>query len=363
MSKSATQTILTAATLFDNSYFDYRFPKPQYLGSKFDHLKWIGKYIPHDVHTVLDAFSGTQSVAFYLKQLGLSVTTNDFMSFSHHIGLALVENKGVTLGLQDLEMLFDTNNAKGELMETTFENIFFVRQECKFLDNFRANITRLKNKYKQALAITIMNRAMQRKIIMGHFAHTKAIDYANSPERVRRNKSISLPLKSLFLEQLPLYNQAIFDNGQPNISYHENILDLLPKISAKIDLVYFDPPYVDSHSDYQSFYHLLETYTMYWQDKDFINGTKRYSPARFSGFDKKTQIKESLENLFQKSVQIPHWLISWNDRSFPLVDDFVAIINKYKNVEVIKKPYVQSRGGKGSVKGSSEILFVCSPKI
>ena len=69
--------------LFDNNdYLGYKFPEPQYLGAKFIHRGWIAKYIPESVDTVLDAFGGSQSVAYMMKQLGKRTLTNDFMSFN-----------------------------------------------------------------------------------------------------------------------------------------------------------------------------------------------------------------------------------------------------------------------------------------
>jgi hypothetical protein len=38
------------------------------------------------------------------------------------------------------------------------------------------------------------------------------------------------------------------------------------------------------------------------------------------------------------------------------------MISKYRNVKIETKTYQNGRGGKGSVAGSQEILFVCSPK-
>ena len=40
----------------------------------------------------------------------------------------------------------------------------------------------------------------------------------------------------------------------------------------------------------------------------------------------------------------------------------IELISKYKNVEVADKEYVNGVAGKGSVKGSKELLFICSPK-
>lgn len=245
-------------------------------------------------------------------------------------------------------------------MEDVFTGIFFEREEAVFIDNFRANVLLLNNPYKQALALAIMNRSLTRKITMGHFGHTQALVYANDPERIKRNRSLIQPIKDLFIELLPKYNNAIFDNGQSNRSFNENIIDLLPNLS-NIDLVYFDPPYCNSHADYQGFYHLLETYTEYWRDKKFINGIKRYEPQRHSGFDKKSEAINSFEKLFELSNDIPYWLISYNNRSYPDIQTFEKMISKYRNVRVEYKTYQNGRGGKGSVAGSKEILFVCSP--
>jgi adenine-specific DNA methylase len=344
-------------------YFQYKFPEPQYLGAKYTHLSWLSKFISSNIKTTFDAFAGSQSVSFLFKQLGLRVITNDFLNFNHQIGKALIENWNCKLDENDLSILFQQapNKSDFTLMGNIFTGVFFEREESEFIDNFRANIELLDNQYKQALAFTIMNRSLTRKITMGHFAHTQALVYAADPERIKRNRSLIRPIKNLFLELLPAYNDAVFDNEQDNKSFNENILDLLPKLQD-IDLVYFDPPYCDSHADYQGFYHLLETYTEYWKDKEFVNGIKRYEPQRYSGFDKKSNIIESLEKLFELAKDIPHWLISYNDRSYPDIETFEKMLTKYKDVIIETNTYKNGRGGKGSVAGSQEILFICKPK-
>ncbi len=342
-------------------YFNFKFPEPQYLGAKVNFLPWIAKFLPDNVNTALDAFAGSQSVGYYFKQLGYQTITNDFLNFNNQIGIALIENTNEQLDIYDIEILFEklSNKSDYTLMDDVFTGIFFKKEDAEFIDNFRANIPRLKNKYKQALAFAAMNRSLTRKITMGHFGHTQALVYANNPERVKRNRSLIRPIKDLFLEIVPQYNNAVFDNRQDNKSFNENILDLLPKLS-NIDLVYFDPPYCNSHADYQGFYHLLETYTEYWRDKQFVNGIKRYEPQRYSGFDKKCDIIQSLSKLFELSNFIPNWIISYNNRSYPAIDTIVDLIKPFRNVRVEHKIYRNSRGGKGSVAGSSEILLICT---
>lgn len=347
----------------ETKYLDYKFPEPQYLGAKFIHRGWIAQFIPEDADTILDAFSGSQSIAYMLKQLGKKVVSNDFLSFNNLIGKALIENPGYTLDRQDLDILFSGNSDPMEfnLMQKLFSGLFFIPEDAAFADSFRSNVHRLDNVYKQALALAVMCRSMTRKVTMGHFAHTQALVYAADPARIKRNRSLIRPLKELFMELLPEYNAAIFDNGKENISYNENVLDLLPRLKG-IDLVYFDPPYCNSHADYQSFYHLLETYVEYWKDKQFVNGIKRYEPKKYSGFDKNSEALANLRLMFERADHIPVWLVSYNDRSYPDIDTMVDMIKVYRDVEIERKTYTAGRGGKGSVAGSSEVLLVCTAK-
>lgn len=335
----------------------YKMPQPQYLGSKYKLLHWITSFIPSDVKSVLDGFGGSQSVAFEFKKMGFEVITNDFLNFCHQTGLALIENQNVILDDSDIKTLFSENSNRKNIM-LNFKDVFFEENECILLDNIRANIDLFECKYKKAIAFAVMNRSLTRKTIMGHFAHTKAIEYAKSPHRTKRNPSIAKDIRELFLSLIDDYNSAIFDNSNCNKSYNKNILELLPTLN-NIDLVYYDPPYCNSHSDYQSFYHLLETFVENWNDKEFINGTKRYFPARYSGFDKVKDIKESFYQLFELSKNIPYWLISYNDRSIPTIEELVKMVSNYRKVEVQEKVYNTSRGGKGSVSGSKEYLLVC----
>lgn len=348
----------------ETKYLDYKFPEPQYLGAKYIHRGWIAKYIPEKVNVVLDAFSGSQSIAYMFKQLGKQTYTNDFLNFNHQIGLALVENGTEKLNENDIKLLFSENPDQQlfNLFESLFTNLFFTLEDVRFIDSYRGNVELLTSPYKRALAISVLNRCMTRKVTMGHFAHTQALTYAANPERVKRNRSLVRPIKDIYRDILPLYNDAIFDNQKNNKSFNKNILDLLPTLTD-VDLVYFDPPYCNSHADYQSFYHLLETYTEYWKDKQFINGTKRYEPKLYSGFDKKNEAIENLKKMFCSAQHIPYWLVSYNDRSYPDIDTMIALISPYRDVKIERKPYYTGRGGKGSVAGSSEILFICNPPL
>lgn len=345
-------------TLFGEKWELNKLPRTQYLGSKQKLAKWIFECAPTDVETVFDAFSGTSSVGYYFKTQGKQVIANDFLKFNFHIGKALIENKEATLSGEDIDLFLRKNENAGSLIDEVFTEVFFERDQAQFLDNFRANVDLIGDEYKKSLALTVMNRALTRKVLLGHFAHLKALEYSRTPKRVKRNPTIARPLKDLFLELVDEYNNAVFDNERENKVYCEDTVRLIRELED-VDLVYFDPPYCGCHPDYQAFYHFLETFAEYWKDKEFINSTKQYYPKKESGFVQKREITNSFRKLFENSQHIPYWLISYNSKSYPNKEALEGLIKQYREVKTFEYEYQNHYGGKGSRKGTREYLFLC----
>lgn len=89
--------------LFEQIQFNhYKFPLPQYLGAKANLLSWIARFIPSDAKIALDAFAGSQSIAYLFKKKGLQVYTNDFLAFCQQTGTALIENSDETLSSKEV---------------------------------------------------------------------------------------------------------------------------------------------------------------------------------------------------------------------------------------------------------------------
>jgi len=115
-------------------YFQHSFPEPQYLGAKHTLISWLNKHIPRDVKTALDAFGGSQSAAFFLKQRGFTTTTNDFLNFNHQIGLALIENKDQMLTDEDIHLLLNidaTPDPVFQLIEDTYTGVQINTCKCR----------------------------------------------------------------------------------------------------------------------------------------------------------------------------------------------------------------------------------------
>lgn len=354
-----TSTLFNHQTdLFGENFRIHKLPQTQYLGSKERLIEWIYEHAPQGIDTFLDAFSGTSVVGYYFKNKRKKVISNDFLKFNYHIANSVIKNKKTLLNKDDIDLLLSKNKNADSLIEDVFTDVFFERDQATFLDNFRANVELLANDVKKSLALAVMNRALTRKILLGHFAHLSALRYSRDQKRVKRNPTIARFLQELFLELVPQYNDAVFDNGQENEVYCEDTIQLIPKLN-NVDLVYFDPPYVGCHPDYQAFYHFLETFVQYWKDKEFINGTKQYYPKKDSGFVHKEEITDSFKKLFSASAHIPYWLISYNSESYPEKEIMIGLIGQHKKVKVFEREYQNHYGGKGSKKGTREYLFYC----
>lgn len=132
-----------------------KFPTTRYQGSKQKFVDWIWncvKDIPF--HSALDAFGGTGSVSFRLKEEGKQVTYNDILPFNHIIGKALIENENICLEEFEIEALLrkDADVEYPDFIVRTFKDIYFTDEENRWLDVVSTNIRRMDNPYKQAIA-------------------------------------------------------------------------------------------------------------------------------------------------------------------------------------------------------------------
>ena len=95
----------------EDIFLHLRFPEPQYFGAKNGLVSWIARFVPKQARTAIDASAGSQSVAFYLKQRGLRVFTNDFLAFNHAVGKVLIENETVRLPKSAATELLPADNS------------------------------------------------------------------------------------------------------------------------------------------------------------------------------------------------------------------------------------------------------------
>lgn len=317
------------------------FPGTRYMGSKYKLLPFLWDSIKDlEFSSALDAFSGSGCVSYMLKQKGIKVFSNDFMTFSSTFTKALVENSSIRIDDRDKELLAKPNQNATSFIKDTFKDLYFDDKDNDFLDNLVANIPLLNNEYKEAIAYAAIARACMKKRPRGIFTYI-------GPRYDDGRRDLSLSLKEHFFENVDCFNKAVFSNGQKNISFNQNVFDL----DVKADLVYFDPPYLSSKSDndYTRRYHFVEGLVKGWKDLEIDYNTKTKKFKKYaSRFDSKLTVNNALDELFlryKNSILV----VSYSSNSIPSKTEMMELLGKYKKEVIIKEiDYRYSFGNQSS---------------
>lgn len=237
------------------------FPRTRYQGSK---RKISGDIVERlrglSFTTVLDAFGGTGSVSYALKREGKHVTFNDILAFNHQIGIALIENDGVTLDDAEVEalMIRCPGVHYDRFIARTFGGIYFTDAENAQLDVITGNVRRLECPYKRAMAWNALFQACMAKRPYNLFHRRNLYMRTADVERSFGNKaSWDRSFASHLHDFAGAANRAVIDGGGRCRAVCTDALELEPAF----DLVYIDTPYINDRGvgvDYRDFYHFLE---------------------------------------------------------------------------------------------------------
>jgi adenine-specific DNA-methyltransferase len=218
------------------------------MGSKYRLVPHLaGLFDELDSRTVLDAFSGSGVVAYTLKALGCSVTTNDLLAFPSVIAQATVVNQRSFLTASDVERIGGPPSDDRDFIQRTFDGLYFTAEDRAFLDAAWSHIDAMSG-HKQALAISALVLAAARKQPRGVFTFTD-LRYDDG------RRDLRLSLREHFAETAQAYNAVVFDSGRRCQAICGDVFDLDP---TGYDVVYLDPPYAPGPRQSRGMHHMSE---------------------------------------------------------------------------------------------------------
>jgi len=305
------------------------------MGSKTRLLPWIFEILNTlDFESALDPFAGTGCVSYLMKAMGRRVIASDFLNFPSTVARATVENNNVYLDGKAIKTLIDRTPPAHDFIERTFSGVFYTPEDLRFLDRVSGNICQLQDPRQQALAYAAMFRSCLKRQPRGVFTISGDLSRYDDGRR-----DLRLSLEEHFLEQIEVYNNAVFSNGKRNEAIRSNLFDL-PK--RKVDLVYLDPPYVPRSDDncYIKRYHFLEGLSCYWQGLPInINTKVKKIDKRFTPFSYRHTAVDAFDRMFArfKSSKI---VLSYSSNGYPDLSKLEELMGKYKrSVRVFEKPH------------------------
>lgn len=337
-----------------------KFPSTRYQGSKQKFVDWIWECIKDiPFHSVLDAFGGTGSVSFRLKEEGKQVIYNDILPFNHIIGKALIENKDTYLNEIEVNYLFQKQKdvVYPNFIERTFKDIYFTDEENRWLDIVSTNIRCMNDPYKQAIAYFALFQSCIIKRPYNLFHRRNLYVRLQEVERSFGNKKTwDTPFEVHFRKFVEEANNAIFNNGEQCRSINYNIFDVEPMY----DFVYIDTPYLNDNGvgvDYADFYHFLNGLVDYdnWNTQIDYKSKHLRLLRQPNVWNDSATIHQAFKQLF---TQFRHttMAISYRSNGIPTINELVDILEKLgKSVKIHQSgdiKYVLS------TKQTNEVLIV-----
>jgi adenine-specific DNA-methyltransferase len=332
------------------------YPEFRYMGSKKRLLSWIHEVLSGlDFATALDPFSGTGCVAYLMKTMGRRVIAADFLNFASIVARATIENSTQIIDQPTIDSLTSRRRTKTDFIEKTFSGIFFTRDDLRFLDFVSCNIPHIQNSYQQALAYAALFRSCVKRQPRGVFTVSGDLSHYDDGRR-----DLKLTLEEHFLEQIQVFNAAVFSNGNSNHAIRSDVFDLPIR---SVDLVYLDPPYVPRSDDncYIKRYHFLEGLSCYWREIPVDTSTKvKKIPKRYTPFSYRRTAIDAFDRMFfrfAKSVIV----LSYSSNGYPDLPQLEILLRKYKrSIRVFEKPHRYHFGTHGAVERSTvnEYLIV-----
>jgi len=311
------------------------YPPLRFMGSKHRLLPWLGGILSGlPFETALDAFSGSGCVSYLLKTMRKRVVANDFLRFPATIAKATVENSSVVLDADDVASLIAPTRGHSRFIERTFRGIFFTPADLRFLDHAWANVRRMHDPYRRALALSALIRSCVKRQPRGVFT------VAGDPARYKDGRrDLGLSIEAHFKEQVAAYNACVFDNGRRHVARTGDVFEVDPR---GLDLVYLDPPYVPRADDncYVKRYHFLEGLACYWEGLPVLAETKVKKIAKpFTPFSYRRTALAAFEGLFER-FRRSIIVLSYSSNGFPDLDVLVAAMKRHKaRIEVHERDH------------------------
>lgn len=333
-----------------------KYPPTKFMGSKRKLLKHIWNVASQfTCDSVLDLFSGSGVVGYMFKAQKKQVFANDYLGMAASFSTALIENNDICLTDTEVARLLKPNLNADDFVSKTFKGLYYTDEENTMIDSIRANIKRMRNRYKRSIAMSALIRACLKKRPRGIFTYT-GFRYDDG------RKDLKMSFEEQFRSAVDVINGAVFNNGKENRSRRGDSMT----VNWKPDLVYIDPPYYSLFSDneYVRRYHFVEGLALYWKGVEIQWQTKTKKFKNYpTPFSSRLGANDAFDKLFHK-FRDSLLIVSYSSNSLPTLNELVAIMARHKSkVEVVSIDHRYSFGNQGhkinnNNNGVQEYLFV-----
>lgn len=327
-----------------------------------------------DFNCVLDAFSGSASMAYLFKAMGKKVIANDILQYAHANAVTLVVNEKTKLTSEQKEyLLHNTNPNNTHFVENNYSGKKFTLKECQFLDNFRANVTTMPAEAAFLALCSIATVCLRLPFgnidmsldLMNHRRKQQKAYGPGSDHHDRRigiyyDEDLNLKFDKWFLKYCNDFESATF-SGPKCTAIQMDAVKAIREYGSSVDCLYYDAPYGGVSSDYGYMYRFLEEYISQkrLEELDYCLDIQKFvSPEIY---------ENNFIELLKAAKNIPLWVMSFNDKSWKKIEEIVDIVSQFKTnvkVEMISDSYCYKyRKQCGDKKKREEYLIIANRSV
>jgi adenine-specific DNA methylase len=317
-------------------------PNTRFQGSKKKLLPELYSILSKvEFETCLDAFGGTGSVSYLMKQMGKAVTYNDIMPSNVIMAEALLSNKETQMDEVILKSLFEKQPDRSyqNIIEENYRGIYFTEEENTQIDVYCQNVHHLSNQVLKSEAYYLLFQSLLSKRPYNLF-HRANLDM--------RMKEVTRSFGNKVTWDKPIFEHCkkfLFELRKCRSHISKTSIHFKNKsafeIKNEFDLVYIDTPYAKSsgtqESNYFNFYHFLDALLSYETIPSMIQKEIKHKP--FYEFNKNWFVTEDIDSAFQllfSNFKKSHLVISYRNDGYPSVDRMVEILNStHSRVETV----------------------------
>lgn len=322
----------------------------RYIGSKAKLTNWIMDTIANEtenIHSFMDVFSGTASVANRAMEKYSKVIVNDVLFSNNIIYKAFFKNQNWDRDKIDGLIERYNNQNEDELIENYFSinfgGKFFEHSIAKKIGFIREDIEKRKvelNEKEYAILLTTLIYNIDKLAnTVGHFDA-----YIKKPIQKRK----------LFLKAI-----QTTEFGGLEI-YQKDANKLAREVNA--DIAYIDPPY--NSRQYSRFYHIYENLVQ-WKKPKLYGVALKPEPENMSKYctvKAKDVFKDLIENL-----DVKYLAVSYNNtyksksnssRNKIQLEEILEILNSVGETKTFEKPHKYFNAGKTDFNDHKEFLFL-----
>ena len=281
----------------------------QYGHKKAD-LALISRHIRPDTKTFAEPFGGTGVVAWHAKGLGIKVTTNDVMAFSHLRLKVFVENDTVALTDDDIRILTAPVRGKGRTVDEWYGEAL-GRKNAAFLDTLAANLSRLGCEMKRNVAVCLAVLCVMRHMV---FSSVKfGVDDGFSGRRTIKEANLRTEFRRFALHEFPRLLRA--GKGSCRASRRDAIAFTA---GTTCDVLYADPPFPSPGGCYQSDLAFYDKLVHVLQGHPELVERPHHGPPALpphSDFTKRNSALMAIKRLFRAAQGARRVILSFNTTS------------------------------------------------